>query len=187
MTGLELLKQQFNGHVAFRERRPDVVQVLAPLFHEEGDMVDIFIDESRNGSNKVRISDHGMTLMRLMFSPGVDRCGHEGRACGVRTLEALRCPLDAVLSREHTDQSRGERRRGMLLARGTRPASESTLFVAGVWGYPMFVAGVWGYPMFVAGVGAYSKAGLEGLDCQRVRVGSVVSKPDRKSVVSGKR
>jgi hypothetical protein len=41
----------------------------------------------------------------------------------------------------------------------------------------MFVAGVWGYPMFVAGVGAYSKAGLEGLDCQRVRVGSVVSKP----------
>ena len=72
MTGLELLKQQFNGHVAFRERRPDVVQVLAPLFHEDGDMVDIFIDESRNGSNKVRISDHGMTLMRLTYSYDLD-------------------------------------------------------------------------------------------------------------------
>ena len=31
MTGLDLLKQQFNGHVAFRERRPGVLQVLAPL------------------------------------------------------------------------------------------------------------------------------------------------------------
>src|ERR1035438_6710380 len=72
MTGLELLKQQFNGHVAFRERRPDVVQVLAPLFHEDGDMVDIFIDESRNGSNKVRISDHGMTLMRLTYNYDLD-------------------------------------------------------------------------------------------------------------------
>ena len=72
MTGLELLKQQFNGHVAFRERRPDVVQVLAPLFHEDGDMVDIFLDESRNGSNTVRISDHGMTLMRLTYSYDLD-------------------------------------------------------------------------------------------------------------------
>ena len=46
MTGLDLLKQQFNGHVAFRERRPGVLQVLAPLFHEDGDMVDIFLVQS---------------------------------------------------------------------------------------------------------------------------------------------
>lgn len=72
MTGMELLKQQFNGHVAFRERRPGVVQVLAPLFHEDGDMVDIFIDEPRNGSNRVRISDHGMTLMRLTYNYDLD-------------------------------------------------------------------------------------------------------------------
>src|ERR1039457_3503358 len=65
MTGLDLLKQQFNGHVAFRERRPGVLQVLAPLFHEDGDMVDIFLDEPVNGSGKVRIGDHGLTLMRL--------------------------------------------------------------------------------------------------------------------------
>jgi hypothetical protein len=72
MTGMELLKQQFNGHVAFRERRPGVTQVLAPLFHEDGDMVDIFIDEPRNGSNRVRISDHGMTLMRLTYNYDLD-------------------------------------------------------------------------------------------------------------------
>jgi len=71
MMGLELLKEQFNGHVAFRERRPGILQVLAPLFHEDGDMVDIFLDEPRNG-NKIRISDHGMTLMRLTYSYDLD-------------------------------------------------------------------------------------------------------------------
>ena len=72
MTALELLKQQFNGHVAFRERRPGVVQVMAPLFHEDGDMVDIFLDEPRNGTNKLRVGDHGMTLMRLTYSYDLD-------------------------------------------------------------------------------------------------------------------
>ena len=65
MTGLDLLKQQFNSHVAFRERRPGVLQVLAPLFHEDGDMLDIFLDEPVNGSGKIRIGDHELTLMRL--------------------------------------------------------------------------------------------------------------------------
>ena len=67
MTDLDSLKQQFNGHVAFRERRPGVLQVLAPLFHEDGDMVDIFLDEPVNGSGKVRIGDHGLMLMRLTY------------------------------------------------------------------------------------------------------------------------
>jgi hypothetical protein len=72
MTGLDLLKQQFNGHVAFRERRPGVLQVLAPLFHEDGDMVDIFLDEPVNGAGKVRIGDHGLTLMRLTYTYDLD-------------------------------------------------------------------------------------------------------------------
>ena len=72
MMELELLRQQFNGHVAFRERRPGVLQVLAPLFHEDGDMVDIFLEEPANGTGKVRVSDHGMTLMRLTYSYDLD-------------------------------------------------------------------------------------------------------------------
>jgi hypothetical protein len=47
------------------------------------------------------------------------RSGDEGRGCGVRTVGALRCPADAVLSHQHSDQSRGERRRRMFEARGT--------------------------------------------------------------------
>lgn len=72
MNALDLLKREFSGRVAFRERRPGVVQVLAPLFHEDGDMVDIFLDLAPEGNGKVRISDHGLTLMRLSFNLDVD-------------------------------------------------------------------------------------------------------------------
>jgi hypothetical protein len=45
-AGLERDAQPaLHGHVAFRERRPGVVQLMAPLFHEDGDGVDLFLDE----------------------------------------------------------------------------------------------------------------------------------------------
>lgn len=77
MNGLDFLRPYFNGHVAFRERRPGVVQVLAPLFHEDGDMLDIFVDLPEpgapgNGQRQVRVSDYGMTLMRLSYSYELD-------------------------------------------------------------------------------------------------------------------
>jgi hypothetical protein len=72
MDLLESLKSEFNQHVAFREKRPGIVQVLAPLFHEDGDMVDIFIDLPQRADDPIRISDHGMTLMRLSYSYEVD-------------------------------------------------------------------------------------------------------------------
>ena len=77
MNGLEFLKPYFNDHLAFREKRPGVVQILAPLFHEDGDMVDLFVDLPvpgvlGNGERKVRVSDHGLTLMRLSYSYDLD-------------------------------------------------------------------------------------------------------------------
>ena len=77
MNGLEFLKPYFNGHLAFREKRPGVVQILAPLFHEDGDMVDLFVDlpnpgEPGNGTRRVRVSDHGLTLMRLSYNYDLD-------------------------------------------------------------------------------------------------------------------
>jgi hypothetical protein len=72
MTPLESLKRQFNGHVEFRERRPGIVQVLAPLFHADGDMVDIFLVDPPPGSSRIRVSDHGMTLMRLTYAYELD-------------------------------------------------------------------------------------------------------------------
>jgi hypothetical protein len=72
MDFLENLKSEFNNHVSFRERRRGIVQLLAPLFHEDGDMVDIFLDLPDSPSQPIRVSDHGMTLMRLSYSYDVD-------------------------------------------------------------------------------------------------------------------
>lgn len=71
MKYLDLLRAQFNNRVDFREKRPGVLQLILPLYHEDGDMIDIFI-ESRNGDNIIRISDYGMTLMRLSYSFDLD-------------------------------------------------------------------------------------------------------------------
>ncbi len=70
MNYLELLKFQFNNRADLRERRPGVFQLIAPLYHEDGDMVDIYLQDLHDG--RVRISDYAMTLMRLSYSYGVD-------------------------------------------------------------------------------------------------------------------
>jgi len=53
----------------------------------------------------------------------------------VLTADAWAKPYDGPLMRcshQHSNQSRGERRRGMLCTCGTRPVSGSSLFVSGV-------------------------------------------------------
>ncbi|MBI1815341.1 MAG: DUF1828 domain-containing protein [Deltaproteobacteria bacterium] len=72
MSYLDLLKEQFNHHVAFRERRPGVLQLLAPLYHEDGDMMEIFLEPKNGTQERVRICDHGMTLMRLSYAFDLD-------------------------------------------------------------------------------------------------------------------
>jgi hypothetical protein len=75
MNAVELLRDQFNSHVAVREKRPGVLQLIAPLFHEDGDMMDIFLDVPKNGPDapqKFRVSDHGLSLMRLSYTFDID-------------------------------------------------------------------------------------------------------------------
>jgi len=76
MNAVELLREQFNSHVAVREKRPGVLQLVAPLFHEDGDMMDIFLDMPNNNNaspaQKIRIGDHGLTLMRLSYIFDID-------------------------------------------------------------------------------------------------------------------
>lgn len=71
MDYLELLRSQFNNRVRLTEKRPNVLQLEAPLYHEDGDMMDIFIELPRNGG-RVRVCDFGMTLMRLSYSFDID-------------------------------------------------------------------------------------------------------------------
>jgi len=68
---LELLKEQFNHRINFKEKRPGIMQLIAPFYHEDGDMLDIFIQDSPE-SGKIRICDYGMSLMHLSYSYDID-------------------------------------------------------------------------------------------------------------------
>lgn len=50
------------------ERRPGTHQLMVPILHEDGDMVDIYLQNSPKGENYIRICDFGMALMRLSYS-----------------------------------------------------------------------------------------------------------------------
>lgn len=70
MLDVSGLRQAF-GQFDFREKRIGVYKVLAPFFYEDGDMYDIFIEELPGGS-KIRISDYGLTLMKLSYAFDID-------------------------------------------------------------------------------------------------------------------
>lgn len=70
MSYIEQLRQGFNDHVSLREKRPGIQKLVVPLFHEDGDMVDIFIESI--GDGRVRVSDKGLSLMRLSYSYELD-------------------------------------------------------------------------------------------------------------------
>lgn len=70
MSAVEILKEQFNQRLQLVDKRPGISQLIVPLFHEDGDMVDIFLEGL--GGERVRICDYGMTLMRLSYEYEVD-------------------------------------------------------------------------------------------------------------------
>jgi len=76
MKAIELLRAQFGDFVRLEERRPNIQQIYAPLYHEDGDMVDVFLDMPKDAilseGQRIRLSDHGMTLMRLSYSFELD-------------------------------------------------------------------------------------------------------------------
>jgi hypothetical protein len=61
-TAVEILRDQFNQRLQLVDRRPGIAQLMVPLFHEAGDMVDTFLEGL--GGDLVCIGDYGMTLMR---------------------------------------------------------------------------------------------------------------------------
>lgn len=72
MTAVEELKAGFCKHISFQEKRPGVLQVYAPVFHEDGDMIDLFIDLPNASRRTTKISDHGLTLMKLSYDFDLD-------------------------------------------------------------------------------------------------------------------
>jgi hypothetical protein len=76
MQAIDLLQKQFGDFVRLEEKRPNIQQIFAPLYHEDGDMMDVFLDLPKNANlaehSQIRISDHGMTLLRLSYSFDLD-------------------------------------------------------------------------------------------------------------------
>ena len=62
------LNQQMAGGVDVYERRPGQHQLVVPILHEDGDMLDIYLQTSPLGDGYIRICDFGMTLMRLSYT-----------------------------------------------------------------------------------------------------------------------
>ena len=66
-----LLSEQFNNRQDFREKRPGIYQLFLPFYHENGDMVEVYLDlrngvENKSAPSLVRLNDFCMSLMSLM-------------------------------------------------------------------------------------------------------------------------
>ena len=70
MNYLDELRQQFNYRIDFRLKRKEIYQILIPVFHEDGDMIEIYLDMTN--PEKIRICDFGMTIMRLSYEYDID-------------------------------------------------------------------------------------------------------------------
>lgn len=72
MTAQDALKQGLGQRLSFRDRAPGISQIIAPIFYEDGDMIDLFLDTRANNPNLVRITDAGLTLMKLSYNFDID-------------------------------------------------------------------------------------------------------------------
>ena len=67
---LEHITKDFNKQVSVIQKRPNVYQLYLPIYHEDGDMIDVFI--LPKGKNKYQLCDYGLTLQRLAYSYDID-------------------------------------------------------------------------------------------------------------------
>jgi hypothetical protein len=72
MNAQDTLRQSLGQRIGFRDRAPGVSQIIAPIFYEDGDMIDLFLDTRANNPNSIRVTDAGMTLMKLSYSFDID-------------------------------------------------------------------------------------------------------------------
>jgi hypothetical protein len=68
----DALRNSLGQRIGFRDRSPGISQIIAPIFYEDGDMIDLFLDTRANTPTSVRVTDSGMTLMKLSYSFDID-------------------------------------------------------------------------------------------------------------------
>ena len=70
-----ILKSSFHKEFSLEKKRNDIFQLFVPIYHEDGDMMDIFIRP--NDSAHLMVCDCGMTLMRLSYTYGINTSHRE--------------------------------------------------------------------------------------------------------------
>lgn len=70
MTIQEILTNTPANAFQLHEKRPGTFQLIAPIFHDDGDMVSIYLEKASDDA--IRICDHGMSLMRLSYLFDID-------------------------------------------------------------------------------------------------------------------
>lgn len=59
-----ILKQQFGSNIGVEEVNPKVFRIYAPFFHEDGDMLSVYLDLN---NDTALLRDYGNTLMRVAY------------------------------------------------------------------------------------------------------------------------
>ena len=65
---INLLRDRAKTGFDIYERRPGKYQLIVPILHEDGDMVDVYLQDSPKGENYIRVCDFGMAIMRLSYT-----------------------------------------------------------------------------------------------------------------------
>lgn len=97
----QTLKQQFNNHVRLEERKSNVYQLFVPLYHEDGDMIDMYLNPQPDGS--IKVTDLGKTLMRLSYSYDIDTPNKERIFNQIITENHLSVENGEIISMSTTD------------------------------------------------------------------------------------
>lgn len=63
-----ILHKKATSRLSIHESRKGEYQVIIPIYHEDGDMVEVFIKPNFGSENLARILDYGMSLQRLSYS-----------------------------------------------------------------------------------------------------------------------
>jgi len=67
---IKQIEQEFNNRISVKQKRPGIYQLNIPIYHEDGDMIDLFI--TSKGNNEYTLCDYGLTLQRLAYNYNID-------------------------------------------------------------------------------------------------------------------
>ena len=69
---MKILHNSFKTEFQIEEKKENLFQLFAPLYHPDGDMIDIFIKVNPSNPDYLTVCDCGLTLMRLSYDFDID-------------------------------------------------------------------------------------------------------------------